>query len=238
MNHKKSKVAIVTGASRGIGKAIAMGLSRSGYQVVLAARNLSNLEKVSDEITNNGGLKPAVFSVDITRYDQLEKMVSQLHHDYRSIDVLVNNAGIHFGGSVELPVQDFKSMLETNLTAQFMVLQLVVPLMKQQGSGYIFNVASRSGKVGFPESGAYCASKFGMVGLNESLYRELSPLGIKVTALCPAWVDTDMAIEAGTVLEPGDMIQPVDLYETINWLLKLSPGACVKEVVITNPKSL
>lgn len=110
--------------------------------------------------------------------------------------------------------------------------------MKQQQSGYIFNVASRSGKVGFAGSGGYSASKFGLVGLNESLYRELTPQGIKVTALCPAWVNTKMAREAGTPLEAGEMIQPDDLFETIRWLLNLSSGACVKEVVITNPKSL
>jgi NAD(P)-dependent dehydrogenase (short-subunit alcohol dehydrogenase family) len=110
--------------------------------------------------------------------------------------------------------------------------------MKKQQSGYIFNVASRSGKVGFAGNGGYGASKFGLVGLSESLYRELTPQGIKVTALCPAWVNTNMAREAGTPLEADEMIQPEDVFETIRWLLSLSSGACVKEVVITNPKSL
>ena len=110
--------------------------------------------------------------------------------------------------------------------------------MKKQQSGYIFNVASRSGKVGFSGSGGYSASKFGLLGLNESLYRELTPQGIKVTALCPAWVNTQMAREAGTPLEAEEMIQPSDLFHTIQWLVNLSSGACVKEVVITNPQSL
>jgi short-subunit dehydrogenase len=137
-----------------------------------------------------------------------------------------------------LPEQDFKSMLETNLVAQLIFTQEVVPAMKKQQSGYIFNVASRSGKVGFAGNGGYAASKFGLIGLSESLYRELTPQGIKVTALCPAWVNTNMAQEAGTPLETEEMIQPEDLFETIRWLLNLSAGACVKEVVITNPKSL
>jgi NAD(P)-dependent dehydrogenase (short-subunit alcohol dehydrogenase family) len=164
--------------------------------------------------------------------------VNEVMKQYGRIDILVNNAGTHFGGSLDLPEQDFKSMMDTNLVAQLVFAQEVVPVMKKQQSGYIFNVASRSGKVGFAGSGGYCASKFGLVGLNESLYRELTPQRIKVTALCPAWVNTNMAQEAGTPLEAEEMIQPEDLFQTIQWLLNLSPGACVKEVVITNPKSL
>ncbi len=238
MSHKESNIAVVTGASRGIGKAIATGLAKLGYQLVIIARNSFELEKVSKEITDKGGLKPAVFPLDITNQKEVEKMVSQILNEYKGVDVLVNNAGIHFGGSLELPLEDFKSMLDTNLTAQLMLIQLIVPVMKQQQSGYIFNIASRSGKVGFAGSAGYCATKFGLVGLNESLYRELTPFGINVTALCPAWVNTSMASQAGTTLGPDEMIQPQDLFETIKWLLTLSPGACVKEVVITNPKSL
>jgi short-subunit dehydrogenase len=238
MNAKKIKVALVTGASRGIGKAVALGLAETGYQMVLAARAKGDLEVISDEITRKNGLKPLIFALDITHYDEVNNMISQVQATFNRIDVLVNNAGIYFGGSTELPLNDFKSMLETNLTAQFMILQLVVPIMKRQQSGYIFNVASRSGKVGFQGTGGYCASKFALTGLSESLYRELAPMGIKVTTLCPAWVNTDMAKQAGTELEPEEMIEPADLSETINWLLRLSPGASVKEVVITNPKSL
>jgi len=129
-------------------------------------------------------------------------------------------------------------MLDTNLTAQFVFLQAIVPIMKEQKSGYIFNVASRAGKIGFAGSGGYNASKFGLVGLNESLYRELVPLGIRVTALCPAWVNTKMAYEAGSKLRQIQMIQPEDIFETIRWLLTLSLGACVKEVVIETPFSV
>ncbi|MCA1759140.1 MAG: SDR family oxidoreductase, partial [Bacteroidales bacterium] len=180
----------------------------------------------------------ALFELDITESEKVKETVAGIVEKFGRIDILVNNAGIHFDGSLELPEKNFKKMLDTNLTAQFVMLQEVVPVMKKQKSGYIFNVASRSAKVGFAGSGAYCASKFGLLGLNESLYRELTPLGIKVTALCPAWVNTNMAQEAGTPLQPEEMIQPEDLFKTIRWLLELSPGACLKEVVITNPKSL
>ncbi len=238
MDGNNNKVALITGASKGIGKAIAVRMAELGYQLVITARSLHDLEELANEITAKGNLRPAVFAADITNQNEVKEMISQALDAFNRIDILVNNAGIHYGGSLGLPLQDFKLMVDTNLTAQLMLIQLVVPVMKQQQSGYIFNIASRSGKVGFAGSGGYCATKFGFVGLNESLYRELTPLGIKVTALCPAWVNTSMAERAGTSLEPEEMIQPDDLYKTIKWLLTLSPGTCVKEVVITNPKSL
>ena len=233
-----NQVAIITGASKGIGKAIAIGLGKMNYQTVLIGRNREDLKNVADKIANSGGPLPLQFSLDITDSGKVKETVSDVVKQFGQIDILVNNAGIHFGGSLDLPEQDFKKMLETNLVAQLVFVQEVVPVMKKQQSGYIFNVSSRSGKVGFAGGGGYSASKFGLLGLNESLYRELTPQGIKVTALCPAWVNTQMAREAGTPLKAEEMIQPEDLYRTIIWLLSLSSGACVKEVVITNPKSL
>lgn len=235
---KKNKVAVITGASKGIGKAIAKGLAQMKFQTVLIGRNTSDLEQAAGEIRNEEGVPPFVFSMDITDFSKVKSTVKEITRRYGRLDVLVNNAGIHFNGSLSLPEKDFKTMLDTNLTAQFIFAQEVVPVMKKQQSGYIFNVASRSAKTGFPGTGGYCATKFGLLGLSESLYRELTPQGIKVTALCPAWVNTKMALKAGTPLEAEEMIQPEDLFSTISWLLGLSPGACVKEVVITNPQSL
>jgi NAD(P)-dependent dehydrogenase (short-subunit alcohol dehydrogenase family) len=233
-----NNVAVITGASKGIGRAIATGLGRLNCQTVLIGRNVNDLQHVSEEISSHSGLKPLVFSLDITDSKAVKRMAEEVLEAYGKIDILVNNAGIHFGGSLDIEEEDFKAMLETNLTAQYIVAREIVPAMISQGSGYVFNVASRSAKVGFAGSGGYCASKFGLLGFSESLYRELTPQGIKVTALCPAWVNTRMAFEAGTPLQPEEMIQPEDLFETIRWLLDLSPGACVKEVVITNPGSL
>jgi NAD(P)-dependent dehydrogenase (short-subunit alcohol dehydrogenase family) len=233
-----NKTAIITGASKGIGKAIAIGLAQMNCQTILIGRNKNDLKSIQEEMLRSGCSEPAVFALDINDSAKVKETVIEIVRKFGQIDILINNAGIHFNGTLELPEQDFKKMLDTNLTAQFIMLQEVVPVMKKQKSGYIFNVASRSAKVGFAGSGGYCASKFGLLGLSESIYRELTPQGIKVTALCPAWVNTNMAQEAGTPLQPDEMIQPEDLFKTIRWLLELSPGASVKEVVITNPKSL
>ena len=234
----KNKIAIVTGASKGIGKAIALGLAELKFQTVLLARNTTDLNSVAKRIVEKGGLKPVLFQADITNPKTVKKCIDAIVSEYHSIDVLVNNAGIYYHGSVDISEDEFEKQLATNLTAQYSLLKEVVPVMKEQHSGYIFNVASRAGKIGFAGSGAYSASKFGLVGLSESLYRELNPLGIRVTALCPGWVNTKMAYEAGTTLDGEQMIQPEDLMKTIEWLLSLSTGACVKEVVLETPYSI
>ena len=234
----ENKVALITGASKGIGKAIALGLAEMNYQTVLIGRNQTDLECVSILIIKNGGFTPTLFKLDITNTNEVRNTIENIIADYGRIDVLVNNAGIYIDGSLDVSEDDFAKMLETNLTAQYSILKEVVPQMKAQKSGYIFNVASRAGKIGFAGSGAYSASKFGLLGLNESLYRELNPLGIRITALCPGWVNTKMAYEAGTILDEEQMIQPEDLFKTIEWLLSLSPGTCVKEVVLETPYNI
>jgi len=234
----ENRIAVITGAGKGIGKAIAYGLAEMSYQTLLIGRNRRNLEQVSAEIVNNGGLAPVIFQHDITDTAKMKETVKSIVAEFGRVDVLVNNAGIYFDGTLELSESEFQTMLNTNLTAQFNLTKEIAPLMEKQGSGYIFNIVSRAGKVGFAGSGGYSASKFGMLGLSESLYRELTPKGIKVTALCPGWVNTQMAFDAGTPLKAEEMIQPEDLFKTIQYLLQLSPSAIVKEVVIEAPSSI
>ncbi|HSH19544.1 MAG TPA: SDR family oxidoreductase [Draconibacterium sp.] len=232
------KTAIVTGATKGIGKAVSTGLAQMGYQMVLFGRDTTDLKNVSKAIKDKSGIVALTFELDITNTESVKQSIQKIKDELGRIDVLVNNAGVFFDGTLAITEANFKLMLETNLNAQFVFLQEVVPIMKKQKSGAIFNIASRAGKIGFAGSGAYNASKFGLVGLNESLYKELVPLGISVTALCPGWVNTKMAVEAGTQLEGKEMIQPEDIFKTIQWLLGLSPGACVKEVILETPYSI
>jgi NADP-dependent 3-hydroxy acid dehydrogenase YdfG len=110
--------------------------------------------------------------------------------------------------------------------------------MKAQKSGYIFNIASRAAKYGFPGGGIYGSTKFAFVGLTESLFRELAPAGIRLTSLCPGWVNTEMAKKAGTPLKEEEMIQPSDLLNTIRYLLNLSESVCIKEIVLEMKKSI
>jgi short-subunit dehydrogenase len=237
---KDKELAIITGASQGIGSAIAAGLANDGYRVVLIARNKQNLEKVYYEIMKSEGNvpEPIVLPLDITDYTTIDNEIKGINQKYGAIDILVNAAAIFMDGSLNEPVDNFKKIIETNVVAQYAILQTVTEIMKARQSGYIFNIASRAAKYGFPGGGIYGATKFALVGLSESLYRELAPSGIRITSLCPGWVNTEMAKKAGTPLKDEEMIQPDDLLNTIRYLLNLSENVCIKEVVLEMQKSI
>lgn len=234
-------VAVVTGASRGIGRSAAIGLAKTGYSIVLISRNENKLKEVADEIkmiNGRNGSVPMVFIADINRTEVIPGCIKSIIARFGRIDVLVNNAGIYIEGTSDISLEGFRSMIETNLTAQFAFIKEIVPVMRKQQSGYIFNIASRAGKIGFSDSGGYSASKFGLVGLSQSLHRELSKEGISVTAICPGWVDTDMAYEAGTHLEGNEMIQPEDISKTILFLLSISKGCRIREIILEPAKNI
>lgn len=152
------------------------------------------------------------------------------------MDVLVNAAGILKVGTTEISGEEFLKMLQINLLGSFHFIQAVAPFMKRQRSGYIFNLASRAGKVATGLHGGYASSKFGLVGLNEALFNEMSEYGIKVTAICPGWVDTEMA--KVSYLKKSEKIPVDDIAKTVRFLLELSPNSAVKEVVIECSKAI
>jgi len=234
------KVAVITGASRGIGACVAEGLAADGYVLALTARSQDDLKKVAERIKKKLGTQvPQVVTcpVDVQDHKAVEATIASVKSEFGRIDLLFNNAGIVKLGTVdEMAIEDFDKVLAVNLRGAFSFLQAVVPIMKKQRSGTIINIASDAGKNGYAGWGAYCASKFGLVGLSESLYKELSPYGIKVTALCPGWVDTDMAKVSG--LSTKEMISPKDILNTVCWLLSLSPAAVVKELIIDCSESI
>ena len=240
MNNQK--VAFITGASRGIGREIATGLAKDGYNLILVARSIKALQEVLQEINdhNTGEDAPShsIYATDITEIEQVKKAVQETVEKYGRIDVLVNNAGTYTPGTFDLSAGEFDRMLQVNLVAPFNVMKEVIPIMKQQQNGSIINISSRAGKVGFAGDGGYVAGKFGLVGLNESVYRELSTYGIRVTAICPGWTDTEMATQAGTPFGGPEMIQPSDILNTIRWLLNLSPSVRVRELVLECKVSL
>lgn len=231
-------LAVIVGASKGIGECVALGLAKDGYQPVLIARSKDKLMDVSDRIKKQSNIDSIIYSLDISNFQSTIQMIDEIKSLNKKIEIVVNSAAIYLDGTVDESIENFRHILEMNVVSQYGILKNLLPLMKKQKSGYIFNIASRAGKYGFPGGGTYGASKFALVGLSESLYRELAPDNIKVTTLCPGWVNTQMAKEANTPFLDEEMIQPEDLLNAIRFIMQLSKNACIKELVIECSKSI
>lgn len=228
------KIAVITGASGGIGRAVAKGLAQDGYQICLLSRTKDTLQHLANEIIKDtklpSHLQPVIYECDVTNANLVNQLIKTIVKKLGHIDILFNNAGILRDGTLE-NVKDFNDMIQVNLVGAFNVLHAVVPYMQKRQQGYIFNLASLCGKIGYPGIGAYTASKFGLVGLSESLFYELAPSNVKVTTICPSYVATDMVSH---IEYPPQtlMIQPNDILQIVRGLLLLSSQACVKEIVI------
>jgi 3-oxoacyl-[acyl-carrier protein] reductase len=231
-------VAIVTGASRGIGREVAAGLAADGYELALIARNRAELERLAAELPADGGRTHSVTELDVSDAAAVEAATAEILRRHGRVDVLVNNAGAYTAGGLDLACEDLEEMVKVNLVAPFLFMKAAIPVMTAQGAGHVFNVASRAGKVGFAGDGGYVASKFGLVGLSESIYREFAEAGIAVTAICPGWTDTRMAWISNTPLTAEEMIQPSDILETVRWLLRLTPSVRIREVVLECRRSI
>lgn len=237
---RNNKLAIVTGASRGIGRGAAINFASLGYDVALIAKNKHPLEKFAAELAEKYNIKTGAFCVDVSNKKAVNDCMQHIMQHHNTIDVVFNNAGILSTGLLEdIDDQDIIRQIETNLLGAYHVIKAVAPPMKKQRFGYIFNVASRSGKVAIPKFGAYSATKYALVGINEALYEEMMPYNVKVTALCPSVIDTDLSRNFNIPNE--EKITVDDIVKSVNYLLSLGQNAWIKELdiecryVILNP---
>jgi short-subunit dehydrogenase len=232
-----TQLAIITGASRGIGKEAALYFAKCGYDVALIAQSEQALKTLSAQIKKEYGVNTGVFALDVSDKAQVEQCITTIAKAHDTIDVLVNSAGILNRGTCEISHQKFDKMIDVNVGGVFNLIHAVTPLMKKQCSGAIFNLASNAGKRPLARSGAYCMSKYAVVGFSQSLSLELAPFNIKVTAICPGVVDTDMTADFDDY--PNDeKITCKDIITTIDYLLKLGPNASVDEVVIKSSHAM
>lgn len=226
----RGKVAIVTGASSGIGRAISLRLAEAGVACALAARRKEALEELAQEIEKIGG-QALVVPTDVTDAHELEALVQTVTKELGGLQILVNNAGIYFHAKVEeLKRSELESTLAVNLIAPIMLTKLALPHLKKSGESAIINMASIAATAGFARGSSYCASKFGMLGFSESLFEEVREDGIKVCAICPGYVATEMV--AGYGLNAEKMIQTEDIASTVLHVLELPPTACPTRIVI------
>lgn len=188
------RTALVTGASRGIGAAIAKGLAKRGYDVVLndIERQKDDLERVAEDIRALGQRAEPLYA-DVSSKAEVETMAQKTLEAFDKIDVIVNNAGILIAGQVDsLPEETWNAVMDVNVKGAFIVIQALLPSMKKRGYGRIVNIASIGGKHGAPGQAHYSASKAAVMGFSRVLAQEVGPLGITVNCVCPGIILTDM----------------------------------------------
>ena len=222
------QVALVTGASRGIGLAIARRLSQMGARVSLCARNAANLERAASELRGAGAQVLAV-RTDVTRGDAITALVGEIQRVLGPIDILVNNAGIGiFGPFHEQSETDWNAILDTNLKSVFLMSRAVAPEMIRRKTGHIINISSLAGKNAFANGAIYCASKWGLLGLSGCMAEDLRAHGIRVSAICPGSVATEFSPHAGK--DPSKMLQAEDVAHAVAALVTQAPGSFISEV--------
>ncbi len=231
MNTLAGKVALVTGAGRGIGKAISLLLAESGCRVVLASRSRDQLDAVAATIEKNKG---EAFSVptDLTRDDDIHRLVGLVREKWSSVDILINNAG--WGKKapvVRAKIEDWDETLRVNLRAPMLLAHLLVPDMVSKGEGAVVNIGSISGKSGEANGSAYSASKFGLIGFTQSLYEEVRESGIKVAVILPGFVDTPL-IPPNRQLDRSKMIRAEDVAQAVHFVLTSPPTCCPVEITV------
>ncbi len=234
----QGKNALITGAGRGIGRAVAIALAKEGVNVGLLARSEENLKAVAKEVEAEG-VKAVIVTADVSSYEEVTTAIETLKSGLGSIDILINNAGISkFGKFLELEVADWEKIIQVNLMGVYYATRAALPSMIEQQSGDIINISSTAGQKGAPVTSAYSASKFGVLGLTESLAMEVRKHNIRVTALTPSTVATDMAVDLGlTDGNPDKVMQAEDIAEFIVAQLKLNKRTFIKSAGLwsTNP---
>ncbi|KAB2332253.1 3-ketoacyl-ACP reductase [Cytobacillus depressus] len=232
------KTALITGAGRGIGRAAAIELAKEGVNIGLIGLNMSNLEKVSAELEQYDVIVSGA-AANVADLESVQHAVEHIKSDLGPIDILINNAGVaKFGGFLDLTPEEWENIIQVNLMGVYNVTRAVLPEMIERKSGDIVNIASTAGLKGAPVTSAYSASKFAVLGLTESLMLEVRKHNIRVTALTPSTVATDLAIENKLIQENTEnVMQPEDLAELIVAGLKLNPRVFVKTAGLwtTNP---
>lgn len=234
----KGKKAIITGAGKGIGRETALALAKEGVSLGLLARTEEDLKKVAAEVKEDG-VEVAIATADVSSNEQVTTAIDTLLSELGSVDILINNAGIaKFGGFMELEVEEWERIIQVNLLGMYYVTRAVLPKMIEQKSGDIINLSSTAGEKGGPVTSAYSASKFGVLGLTESLAMEARKHDIRVTALTPSTVVTDLAINEGLVKgDEENVLQAEDMAELMVAQLKLNKRVFVKSAGLwtTNP---
>jgi 3-oxoacyl-[acyl-carrier protein] reductase len=231
-NQLNGQVALVTGAARGIGRAIAIRLAAMGAAVVLVARDSAHLNEVLQEIEGAAGIAESA-PCDLLDPHAVAALAQGVLARHGRCDILINNAGIGGKGGPlhELPLADWETLMDTNLRAPFLMIKAFAPSMIAAGRGLIVNISSLAGKNPLPNAAAYSASKWGLNGLTYSVAEELRQYGIRVSAIAPGSVNTEFG-GGGGGKAADKRIQPEDIAEVVALLVTQSPQSFISEVLM------
>lgn len=213
------KTAVVTGSTKGIGRAIAEALLREGVNVCVSARHADEVERAVSEMADAGEGRVAGAVCDVREYEEVKALFEHAAAEFGGVDVLVNNAGVgHFGRVDEMSPEDFRAVIETNLFGVFYCCRAAIPEMKRRGGGYIINISSLAGANPHPRMAAYNASKFGLNGFSEALMQEVRHDRVKVSYIMPGSVNTEFGGDTPSA-EKSWQLQPEDVARVVVNLL-------------------
>lgn len=233
----KDKHILLTGASRGVGRAIALACAEKGATALLVARDQEALQQVENEITANGG-KAASYAIDLTHEEEVVKTIDSIMKKHDSIDVLVNNAGRGSWGSiVDTPVDTWSSVMDVNMKSTFMMCKYVLPHMYERKEGHVVNISSVQAMHPIANSAPYCSSKAAMEAFTKSLYLEAKPYNVKATSIAPSGIDTEFRDHMTnrkpfTQDEKDKMLRPSDVAEAVVGVLQSSPASVPTSLVL------
>lgn len=236
------KIAFITGASAGIGAATAKLLASQQYNLILAARRVESLKKLSDELTTQFGISTLVVKLDVRNRNEVAETIAAFPKDWQKINVLVNNAGLASGLSSidEGDIDDWDVMIDTNVKGLLYVTRNVIPLMKNNESGHIINIGSIAGKEVYANGNVYCATKHAVDALNKAMRLELAKFPIKVTAIHPGAVETEFSVvrfhgdkeRADKVYEGFENLVADDIADAIWFAISRPAHVNINEVTI------
>jgi NADP-dependent 3-hydroxy acid dehydrogenase YdfG len=228
MGKLEGKTVLITGASRGIGLAIARCLNDEGAKLILAARNRGPLVQVAQELPGTVMCKP----MDVTKVGEVRQLIAAVKTKFGRLDVLINNAGVFtFKPFAKTSLEDWKRNIETNLTSIFLTTQAALPLLKRS-RGDVVNILSISARIPFPNCSAYTAAKYGALGLTNVLRQELRADGIRVMAVFPGMTETRMKDEFGFPVQSEDLLQPTDVAAAVLSALAQPRHATTEEIFL------
>jgi len=231
------KVAIVTGASRGIGRAISAALAKEAATVVLAARSIRKLQETAEQVTHAGG-KAEIVVTDLSEEEAIKNLVKVTGEKFGRLDILVNNAGItHSAKLEETATEDWERCIWVNARAPFILCREALPLLRKSERGYIINIASVVGVKGYPLQSAYTSSKHALRGMTISLSEELRGSNIRVHLLCPGGVDTELVQKVRPDIKKDELMQPDEIAELVLYLVTHKGNAVIDELHIRRAAS-